>query len=82
MLTGEQRLTYEEIGRRLVGGLPECFVCPICGPFVRSDEDGCCSGCGHAVLIERSADWIEPPTERRTRTETPPADYGQAGKRG
>lgn len=29
--------------------LPECAVCPECGPFVRIDEDGCCTMCGRAT---------------------------------
>ena len=30
----------------LIEVLPECFICPACGPFVKADEDGCCAMCG------------------------------------
>jgi Zn finger protein HypA/HybF involved in hydrogenase expression len=26
--------------------LPESFLCPGCGPYAKSDEDGCCAACG------------------------------------
>ncbi len=29
--------------------LPEVAVCPVCGPYVRFDEDGCCGMCGADV---------------------------------
>mgnify|MGYP001584844029 CR=1 FL=1 len=33
--------------------LPECFVCHVCGPFVKADEDGCCTMCGADAQIRR-----------------------------
>lgn len=31
--------------------LPDCFICPDCGPLIRADEDGCCSTCGAECSI-------------------------------
>jgi len=30
----------------------EMFVCPECGPRVKADEDGCCTGCGLDCTVE------------------------------
>ena len=41
--------------------LPECFVCPDCGPIVKADEDGCCAYCGADTTTAPTKDYVLPP---------------------
>ena len=45
-------IPYEEYARMMARRMPECFVCPDCGPFVWVDEDGCCVTCGADTRLE------------------------------
>ena len=40
--------------------LPEVFVCVECGPFMKSDEDGCCGTCGSdgAIIVPFDAAYV------------------------
>ncbi len=43
--------------------LPECFVCPTCGPLVKADEDGLCASCGADTTLQDTAQALEAATE-------------------
>jgi len=40
--------------------LPKVFVCVECGPFMKSDEDGCCIVCGSdgAIIVPFDAAYV------------------------
>lgn len=42
----DERASTEALVALFTRILPEVFVCVECGPFMKSDEDGCCADCG------------------------------------
>ncbi len=44
----------------------DVFVCPMCGPMVRADQDGCCATCGADSKVEPRPVTVAPGMEVKT----------------
>ena len=58
-LLAELRTKHERLRSILCVVLPECAVCPACGPVVKTDEDGCCVHCGADCELSPTNEWLE-----------------------
>lgn len=51
-----QKKEIDRLKALLEAVLPECYVCPECGPVAKVDVDGCCVSCGRDCEIEFTRD--------------------------
>lgn len=53
------KVRIESLEKLLVRILPDCMVCQEHGPFVKIDEDGCCTHCGEGATAVPSMEALK-----------------------